>query len=265
MLLLLIGWLFKENINGQILNAFFPLFSYFLVIYTIKKKTANNSIEIQSILGTLNFKTAPWFKLLLITLLMLLFGYATVLTIVGVVFRMNPTFFYEFLLTPSTTENGPFIYKLLNFFVTIFLAPVAEELYFRGYLINRLGTKRNLVSAVMISSLLFSLLHIESFFLPQFFSGMIYGLLYIKTQKLVFPMIIHSFHNFLAGLPLLLPETEVQISQLPSLQTIENVFQIGSILFVIMLPIMSWLLYRELKKIESCPPYYLNEQLFSTR
>ncbi|MFL2101613.1 CPBP family intramembrane glutamic endopeptidase [Desemzia sp. FAM 23989] len=135
---------------------------------------------------------------------------------------------YEFLLTPSTTENGPYIYKLLNFFVTVFLAPVAEELYFRGYLINRLGTKRKLMSAVMISSLLFSLLHVESFFLPQFFSGMIYGLLYIKTQKLVFPMIIHSFHNFLAGLPLLLPETEVQISQLPSLQTIENVFQIGS-------------------------------------
>lgn len=51
----------------------------------------------------------------------------------------------------------------LRFFVIVFLAPIAEELVFRGAILGFFRKKKNLTYAIVISSLLFSLAHLGAY------------------------------------------------------------------------------------------------------
>lgn len=77
------------------------------------------------------------------------------------------------------------------------LAPIAEELMYRGLIQKKLfGTYPWL--GLLVSSFIFAAMHVPTN-LPSWFiygsSGLIYGLLYMKTDKLVFPIALHMLNN----------------------------------------------------------------------
>ena len=108
----------------------------------------------------------------------------------------------DFLLPPNTAKE---VLNLAfeNIFITIILvsmiAPICEEVFFRGFLINGLERKFNLKICLLISSGIFSIFHIHigSLF-PTFILGICLGLLYIKSKSIYPSIFIHSIHNFLA-------------------------------------------------------------------
>ena len=108
----------------------------------------------------------------------------------------------DFLLPPNTAKE---VLNLAfeNIFITIILvsmiAPICEEVFFRGFLINGLERKFNLKISLLISSGIFSIFHIHigSLF-PTFILGICLGLLYIKSKSIYPSIFIHSIHNFLA-------------------------------------------------------------------
>ena len=92
---------------------------------------------------------------------------------------------------------------------TVVMAPLMEEGIFRGYLFKALrGTPLGAAGTVLMTSLLFSALHMQQYSiagLVQIFSlALILGMAREQTGSLVAPLVIHVTQNALANLvPLL--------------------------------------------------------------
>jgi membrane protease YdiL (CAAX protease family) len=86
-----------------------------------------------------------------------------------------------------------------NFFALLLyvgiLGPIAEELCFRGIVLNRLADCRIWV-AILIQAVLFSLLHIGSVqMLYSLFVGAFFGFIYARFRTLLLPIIAHIAYN----------------------------------------------------------------------
>lgn len=95
------------------------------------------------------------------------------------------------------------IFKLT--FVMIFFVGLVEELIFRSILQTRLERALNLQDALIITSLMFGIMHsvYGNFYeiLYTCFVGFVIGLLYYKTKSLPFVAVLHGFANvFLFGI-----------------------------------------------------------------
>lgn len=85
------------------------------------------------------------------------------------------------------------------------LVAFAEELVFRGYILNNLLQSMNKWTALIISSLLFTLFHLSNpdisllALLNIFLSGLMLGINYIFTKNLWFAILLHFSWNFYEG------------------------------------------------------------------
>lgn len=93
--------------------------------------------------------------------------------------------------------------KEIIFSISLFLlVSLAEEIFFRGYILRNLMNSYNKYLALLISSVLFSLIHgfnpnIDIIgFTNIFLSGILLGITYIHTKNLWFPIALHFSWNF---------------------------------------------------------------------
>lgn len=99
-----------------------------------------------------------------------------------------------------------FIYYLI--FTAVFIAPVFEEILFRGLFYQALKKQLGLFRSAIISSTLFSLLHFNTAqFLPVLGLGTLLCLIFEYTGSLIPSIVLHMFNNGLfLGLFFLLKE-----------------------------------------------------------
>ncbi|WP_228016809.1 CPBP family intramembrane glutamic endopeptidase [Synechocystis sp. LEGE 06083] len=82
------------------------------------------------------------------------------------------------------------------FFTAAILAPVFEEIIFRGFLLPALTRYFPVSVAIILSSLLFAIAHLNvSEILPLFVLGSVLGLVYSRSRNLLSSMILHSLWN----------------------------------------------------------------------
>lgn len=100
---------------------------------------------------------------------------------------------------------------VITLFVLSLAGPAVEEMFYRYVLISGLTKYVPAWLAIMASSLLFAMLHMSSLqvsefihVLPHFFMGAALGVIYYKTNNIIFPVLLHAFNNFSALLPQLL-------------------------------------------------------------
>ncbi len=94
--------------------------------------------------------------------------------------------------------KDPFMLFILSIEI-IFLGPISEELFFRGFIYNFLKKKLDWKSAVIITSIVFAFLHssIWGFFIVFILSiGICY--IYEKTRNIVSAIVFHSLYNTLS-------------------------------------------------------------------
>lgn len=86
---------------------------------------------------------------------------------------------------------------LLNLLIVALMPALGEELFFRGVILKLFREiTKNLHWAVIISALLFSAFHFQFYgFLPRFVMGLVLGYLYVFTQNLWIPIIMHFVNN----------------------------------------------------------------------
>ena len=111
-----------------------------------------------------------------------------------------------------STQNGSAIVKEaanltgISYFITRFLygsliAPIAEELVFRGLLMTALSKFRKYYIDVIVSSTLFSLIHIlqHGWVITDFIVyagvGLLFGILFRYTRSIYWPMALHILWN----------------------------------------------------------------------
>jgi membrane protease YdiL (CAAX protease family) len=97
------------------------------------------------------------------------------------------------------------IYKLLAGIVLFSFVALGEELLMRGYILNNLLQSMNKYIALVLSSLIFSTLHMLNpnldlmSFISILLSGLLLGIAYIYTKNLWFPIALHFSWNFFQG------------------------------------------------------------------
>lgn len=147
------------------------------------------------------FETKPIKKTILLILKTL--GYM-------VLFNLVYNFFLEFMQINPTPTNQQIIESLfeqtpvLIFISATILAPIFEELYYRQLLIV-FDSEKMVKITLVLSSLLFGIAHLVSYsveeliYLPIYtMMGFFIGLSYVKTRRIVYPILIHATINLLS-------------------------------------------------------------------
>ncbi|GIC69427.1 CPBP family intramembrane glutamic endopeptidase [Fructobacillus tropaeoli] len=107
--------------------------------------------------------------------------------------------------------SAPILSIMLSFI--ILFGPILEEIVFRGYVMNIFERKKMGIFSVILSSLIFSYLHLHSFlitenniiaFLSYFITGISLALTYRKTKKLTASIAQHMLANVIASIPIMI-------------------------------------------------------------
>ena len=97
----------------------------------------------------------------------------------------------------------------------IFLAPIFEEIIFRGYIGGTLRKAYGATSAWLVSSILVGLVHgIPSVILPATLSGLVLGFYYLRYRSLILVIILHAMNNITACFLLSLGLEDVSMRQM---------------------------------------------------
>lgn len=98
------------------------------------------------------------------------------------------------------TEEVKTINITISFILLRLSAPVVEELFFRGIIMNLCRTRFKARMAIFITALLFAIGHMSPvMFIHTFIGGLLCGYYYYYSGKIVIPIIIHFVNNFIWG------------------------------------------------------------------
>lgn len=132
--------------------------------------------------GLLYFVTMPlvWFYTLI---------YQLVLQRLGVEFSWQD-------IALVLTGAQPFWMRVYLLFLGIILAPIFEEILFRGILLPTMARIWGIAPAVLISSILFAAIHLHiPSLMPLMIIAIAFSLAYLYTGSLIVPIVMHSIFN----------------------------------------------------------------------
>lgn len=91
-------------------------------------------------------------------------------------------------------------YKIAGFIMVCVLAPIFEEIIFRGIILKgMLNFKVSPAIAILINGFIFGLAHMNPWqFIGAGILGIIFGFVYYRTKSLLIPMILHCLNNTLS-------------------------------------------------------------------
>ncbi|MBO1910394.1 CPBP family intramembrane metalloprotease, partial [Microvirga sp. 3-52] len=141
------------------------------------------------------------------------------IVIISIAFSLSAFWLYLYLLSPvlpflvdflleetPMPESGLFL--AFEIIMITILAPIVEEFFFRGVILQRLIKKSSVWGGILISSILFGILHAD--IIGAFIFGVITALLVIRTGNLLIPILLHMLNNTLAVLLMYVPPTWVE-------------------------------------------------------
>jgi membrane protease YdiL (CAAX protease family) len=89
--------------------------------------------------------------------------------------------------------------KIITGALIIGIGPLAEEVFFRGFVFPGLANRFGVPMGMISSAALFSLAHGDvALFVPTFIAGILLAWLYLRTGSLVSPFIAHAAQNAIA-------------------------------------------------------------------
>lgn len=113
----------------------------------------------------------------------------------------------SFVGVSNTASVGTRGYTLLAVGVSVFLAPVVEEIFYRGILFEQLDDVASATIASVVSSIIFAGSHLFSalhgstaligvvLIITPFISGLYFAWLYHSTNNILAPIVFHSLYN----------------------------------------------------------------------
>lgn len=177
---------------------------YFLVYKIVLSLMRKQSLSIHSVAKSSPKKMHDLLRISLWTLLVAVVATSfsvfllTLISFIPNIFELIIPYIEEL---SAGEEQAPLAYL---FIIAVIVAPIVEEIVFRGYIMNKWADKYSLKKGIIFSSLLFMIFHIQSFFVPQLLLGLLCALVYVKYNNLFYAIFTHSLYNFLVILPLIL-------------------------------------------------------------
>ena len=198
----------------------------------------------------------PWHSIFGIVGLQLLFSLATFFLIFIPISYVLPIYVQEILQVPfflSGAETAsPGLYNGWLIFVLVLVAPVVEELLFRGIIFSRWANKWGARRAIIYSSLLFGVLHLEGT-LGAFVFGVVMALLYLRTRTLLIPIACHMLNTAIA---VALGIWGAGLGEISSLEDFQSMLWIAVIGLAIATPILFLYIHRAWGTLANDLPYF---------
>ena len=105
----------------------------------------------------------------------------------------------------ESSDNATSLLEQLNniwwlaFLLACVATPIAEELFFRSFLLAGLNKRLGVVLGVVISAFIFAAIHTPGvgtgIIIPLFIMGIALSIIYLKTRSVLVSIVIHSMHN----------------------------------------------------------------------
>jgi len=216
-------------------------------------------IKVKQLIGHLP-SHYPWLPTFGIVISILLFSLGSGQLFYYALSFSNPAL-VEWLLTQKTFLSGsetvaPLFHNLLIIFTFFIVAPVTEEFIFRGVLLHRWTAKWGVTPALLISAVLFGLLHAN--IVGLFVFGLMMALLYLKTRTLIVPIICHALNNFVAvGLELASQNSDAT-ETIDVLTQLRAYWWVGIVYIVLSAPWLITFSYKNWPKQSLFLPYFTN-------
>lgn len=193
--------LFKDTILLHLVNVLLMTGFCFSILYRLKR----SNLKLKHLIGNTSFRDQSWLMLFII--------FYGILTLEHGISQL--TIFFAHLVSPdfakSATESAaiPFAYEtdslalriifyVLTVISVVIVAPVAEEFIFRGVILHRFAAKWGVTSAILLSSCLFGIAHMNIHAISIGVSFIFVALVYIQTQSLIVPIAFHAINNLIA-------------------------------------------------------------------
>ena len=227
---------FSPGIAATIIIAFFMLVVNYIIreipasiidySYYVSHPASNSHDAIQVVI---NYATAPSTLLWVLSLTVILIAIVILyvkriekrpLSTIGISKqRPLPHFALGYLLGALqlalsavwlTVQDAPaytgFQPVALLFIPAFIVQASSEEILYRGYMLSSFTAKTGIIRAVLLTSVLFSLMHSDSygfnllFLVELFFSGILFAFLTVRTNSIWAACGAHAAWNFMAGL-----------------------------------------------------------------
>lgn len=250
---------FEDPIVDQVIYTL----SFVSLCYYFYQKLHRSGLKPRYLIGKLR-PSYPWWSLLRLAVILLLFSMSAALLSFYGLSLVAPDFFESFMESIAQQQSQlsvlPIIYRCWETINYVIIAPITEEFIFRGILLHRFATKWNLTVAVWVSSLLFGLMHPNPVGISLV--GLAWALLYLKTKSLVVPIVAHSMNNTIVVLGELLSTlSEADSGLTESAKDITGYdWLMASLLLVISLPFVLNFIYRRFPSKNQLLPYVFNSQ-----
>ncbi|KGM96578.1 CAAX protease [Clostridium novyi A str. 4552] len=188
------------HVRGIFNDNFFNIISQVLlllfIVYELKSSGFNFKESIR------DFKNKPKYKDgLIIIVVHGILAIAAAIGVAYIVYKINPSL-AEKMMSEKLIENSGTIYDTVyEFILVVILAPIVEELIFRGVILNRLKIRWGVGPAIILSSIFFGILHMNLAVIGAFLFGVMMCVVYMKTKNIFITMYIHCVNNLLCSLP----------------------------------------------------------------
>ena len=198
------------QIYGTVIS--YPLMFIPALLYASAQSRRNEFFETGYALDSSNFGQLGGFKMAVIVSIATI-ATAFIVDSLNVIMPETPEWFEDAM---SQIMDAPVWITLIS--VSVF-APLFEEWLCRGLVLRGLLQKTHPVSAIMVSSAFFAVLHMNPWqALPAFLLGVLFGYVYYKTGSLKLTMLMHCVNNTMA----------VVFSRIPSLEDMESFTEVLS-------------------------------------
>jgi len=249
-----------ENSTEKEVNFYFKMGFYFTVIMWILYSFRKNNLSIKAVIFHPRKEKSSWGKYVFLGLLGDLIA-VTLLFLIILIIALNSESLIQEIIN-SDSEVGDSTFFIGSLFVTILVAPIVEELLFRGILFNKWSESLGAKKALFITSFLFGVLHIGSspIFIGQLLAGFLFCLVYMRTKSLVLPILLHIGNNSISSIGMLInagddtniPDIALMLSQMKVAAIISGV------ILLILVPIYSFFMYKLYKTTKMEIPYHVN-------
>ncbi|RDY22973.1 CPBP family intramembrane metalloprotease [Romboutsia maritimum] len=162
------------------------------------------------------------------------FSMGTVFLLLAIVYLINPNIFNE-LLNESAEEILSVKDLVISMLFSVISAPIVEELIFRAIIFKRLSKKFSIWTSMIVSSLIFGMLHTNLSIIGAIVFGIANCILYLKYKNILIPMLVHFLNNLIVSLPSIISHPYSNNKDIMNL-TLNDIiiyFIIGAILFII--------------------------------
>lgn len=181
--------------GGDYILSILPLvINLALFIITLSELKKNN-ISIKNVIGRPQKKSFI-FEVPISLILTYIAGIGMILILLYIVYRINPGIVQNFNKSlKDTYEKAPnSLIMTIDFVDTVLLAPILEEIIFRGIILSKLYSKYGIVRAIIFTSGIFFMIHFRSN--PMTFAiGITNCILVLKYKSLIPAMIVHGLNN----------------------------------------------------------------------